>query len=284
MPTPHPMEDADWADIEDRRGGNPYGSVRDRVVKIGRAWEHAPGASLSMTFPGETEQGAAYRLPSNDRIAMEHILEPHQEATIDRCRLEPVVLAIQNTTTLNYNGHKKTGGLVNLCGGGSGSRGLLAHVGLAVTEARRPLGVSELNATQRDATLTKDPPESVPIRMVPGNMGMVARGGVAAHSPLDGRLGPSPQVELDPGIRDGVLIHLAPDNGGRRCRLTVNPDAIRALDHGDLVLEDLVDTVNLVGQQRSQRGIRILAEILDRVAIVETDRRPLFTTQRSEAD
>ena len=37
MPTPHPMEDADWADIEDRRGGHPYGSVRDPVVKMGRA-------------------------------------------------------------------------------------------------------------------------------------------------------------------------------------------------------------------------------------------------------
>ena len=161
-PTPHLMEDADWADIEYRRGAHPDGRLRERVVEMGRAWEHAPGASLPVIFPGAAEQKAAYRLLSNDRITMEHVLEPHQEATVDRCRLEPVVLAIQDTTTLNYNGHRKTGGLVNLGGGGSGSWGLLAHVGLAVTEARRPLGVYELNATQRDATLTDDPVDSVP--------------------------------------------------------------------------------------------------------------------------
>ena len=147
-PTPHLREDADWADIEYRRGAHPDGRLRDRVVEMGRAWEHAPGASLPVIFPGAAEQKAAYRLLSNDRITMEHILEPHQEATVDRCRLEPVVLAIQDTTTLNYNGHQKTGGLVNLGGGGSGSRGLLARVGLAVTEGRPPArGVR----TQRDA-------------------------------------------------------------------------------------------------------------------------------------
>ena len=148
-PTPHLPKDADWADIEYWRGAHPDGRLRDRVVEMGRAWERAPGASLPVIFPGAAEQKAAYRLLSNDRITMEHILEPHQEATVDRCRLEPVVLAIQDTTTLNYNGHEKTRGLVNLGGGCKGSWGLLAHVGLAVTEARRPLGVFELNATPR---------------------------------------------------------------------------------------------------------------------------------------
>ncbi len=120
-PTPHLPKDTDWADIEYRRGSHPDGRLRDRVVAMGRAWEHAPGASLPAIFPGPAEQKAAYRLLSNDRIKMEHILQPHQEATVDRCRLEPVVLALQDTTTLNYNGHQKTAGLVNLGGGGSGT-------------------------------------------------------------------------------------------------------------------------------------------------------------------
>ena len=160
-PTPHLPEGTDWADIEYRRGAHPDGRLRDRVVEMGRAWEHAPGASLPAIFPGAAEQKAAYRLLSNGRITMEHILEPHQEATVERCRLEPVVLAIQDTTTLNYNGHEKTKGLVNVGGGGTGTWGLLAHVGLAVTEARRPLGVFELNATQRDARAGDEAPESV---------------------------------------------------------------------------------------------------------------------------
>ncbi len=160
-PTPHLPEDVDWADIEYGRGSHPDGRLRDRVVAMGRAWEHARGASLPAIFPGAAEQKAAYRLLSNDRITLEHILQPHQEATVDRCRLEPVVLALQETTTLNYNGHRKTAGLVNLGGGGSGTWGLLAHVGLAVTEARRPLGVFEVNGTQRDGALTDKAPDNV---------------------------------------------------------------------------------------------------------------------------
>ncbi len=81
---------------------------------------------------------------------MDDILQPHREATVSRCRLEPVVLALQDTTTLNCNGYRRTTGLVDIGGGGSGTRGIRAQVGLAVGEGRRPLGVFELNASQRD--------------------------------------------------------------------------------------------------------------------------------------
>ncbi len=149
-PEPCRVKGADWADFEYGRSSHPDGRLRKRLLAMGRAWENAPGASLPVIFPAEAEQKAAYRLLSNDRIKMDDILQPHREATVERCRLEPVVLAIQDTTTLNYNGHRKTTGLVDLGGGGSGTRGILAHVGLAISETRRPLGVFELNATQRD--------------------------------------------------------------------------------------------------------------------------------------
>ena len=72
-------------------------------------------------------------LLSNGSVTMEHNLEPHQATMVERCQLEKVVLAIQDTTTLNYDGLEATGGLVGLGGGGKGTRGLWAHVGLAVT-------------------------------------------------------------------------------------------------------------------------------------------------------
>ena len=78
---------------------------------------------------------------------MEHILEPHQATMVERWQL---VLAIQDTTTLNYGGLATTEGLVGLGGGGKGTRGLVAHVGLAVNAAGRPLGVFALDATFRD--------------------------------------------------------------------------------------------------------------------------------------
>ena len=79
---------------------------------------------------------------------MDHILEPHQATMVERYQVEKVVLALQDTTTLNYTGLKATGGLVDL--GGKETRGLLAHVGLAVTATGRPLGVFALDATFRD--------------------------------------------------------------------------------------------------------------------------------------
>ncbi len=147
---------ADWADLEYGRGSHPDGRVRTRVLAMGRAWENAPGASLPVIFPSAAAQKAAYRLLSSARVTMEHILDSHAEATVERCRQERVVLVLQDTTTLNYNGHCKTKGRVNLGGGGSGTRGILAHFTLAVTEGRRPLGVIDLNATQREGTEAPD--------------------------------------------------------------------------------------------------------------------------------
>ncbi len=69
---------------------------------------------------------------------------------VERCRLEEVILAIQDTTTLNCDGLEATAGLVGLGGGDKGSRGLAAHAGLAVNAAGRPLGVFALDAAFRD--------------------------------------------------------------------------------------------------------------------------------------
>ena len=63
---------------------------------------------------------AAYRLLSSDGVTMEHILESHSEQTVERCRAERFVLAVQDTTTPNYNGLSGTSGLDALGGGGQG--------------------------------------------------------------------------------------------------------------------------------------------------------------------
>ena len=142
-------ENADWAELEYGRCQHTDGRVRDRIVRVGRAWEKEFGATIPVMFPDVVERTAVYRLLSNERVTMEHILEPHQERTVDRCRVEPVVLAVQDTTTVNYDGHNGTQGLVGLGGRGKGVRGLVAHFGLALTTSGRPLGLFELNADFR---------------------------------------------------------------------------------------------------------------------------------------
>ena len=82
---------------------------------------------------------------------MEHILEPHHEATVERCRWERLVLAVQDTTTLDYNGLTATKGLDGLGGGGSGTKGILAHCGMAISGTGHPLGLFALDASFRQA-------------------------------------------------------------------------------------------------------------------------------------
>ena len=149
-PALHMDEDTDWAGREYARSTHPDGRVRDRIERMGRAWLERPGAAIPAIFPAKADRKAAYRLLSSGKVSMEHILEPHQATMVERCQLEELVLAIQDTTTLNYDGLKATAGLVSLGGRGKGACGLLAHVGLAVNAAGRPLGVFALDATFRD--------------------------------------------------------------------------------------------------------------------------------------
>ena len=140
----------DWAAREYGRTSHTDGRVRDRIVRMGRAWLKNMGEDLPVLFPSKAEQKAAYRLLSNPRISMEHILEPHYEATADRCRGEALVLAIQDTSALNYTGLEATAGLADLGGGGKGSKGILTHAGLAVTSEGRPLGLFTMDAAFRE--------------------------------------------------------------------------------------------------------------------------------------
>ena len=140
-----------WARREYGRCPHPDGRVRRRVAEMGAAWLRRLGEPVPAIFPGRAEQAAAYRLLSNPGVTMEHVLESHCEATVERCRVEPLVLAVQDTTTLSYDGLSATGGLDSPGGGGKGSCGILAHAGVAVNGAGRPLGLFMADAGFRRA-------------------------------------------------------------------------------------------------------------------------------------
>ncbi len=139
-------EYARWAEREYARSSHPDGRIRERIVKIGKAWVDHLGESIPVIFPSRSDRKAVYRLLSNEQVSMEHILEPHQASTAERCVSESVVLAIQDTTALNYHGLSDTEGLVGIGGRGAGAKGILAHFGLAINEVGRPLGVYALDA------------------------------------------------------------------------------------------------------------------------------------------
>ncbi|MXY70035.1 MAG: IS4 family transposase [Acidobacteriia bacterium] len=152
--------DASWSEREFARSDLPDGRLRERLVRLGKAWEQCPGQPLPALFPGRAEQQAAYRFLHNGKVAAQDILQPHREALLERCRLHSTVLLVQDTTTLNYTGlGGSTSGLGPLKERSSSSRGLFVHAAVGFTEGGRPLGVSGLETWARPEAEPEQEPE-----------------------------------------------------------------------------------------------------------------------------
>lgn len=112
--------------------------LNSRVVKLLESLSERPSASIPDACDGWAETKAAYRLLAQDKIGWEDILEPHWARTQERMRAEPVVLCLQDTTELDFNGQTIEGlGPLSY----EAQRGMYLHATLAVTTDRIPLGV-----------------------------------------------------------------------------------------------------------------------------------------------
>lgn len=97
-----------------------------------------PTASIPEACDSWSETCAAYRFLGNAEVSWEGILAPHWERTQERMRTHPVVLCIQDTTELDFNGQETDGfGPLNY----EARRGMYLHPTYAVTPGREPLGV-----------------------------------------------------------------------------------------------------------------------------------------------
>ncbi len=81
----------------------------------------------------------AYRFFENEAIEPAAILASHSEATWERVAAVPVVLAVQDTTELDFSTHRATTGLGPLRV--PSNQGLLVHSTLVVTPEGLPLGL-----------------------------------------------------------------------------------------------------------------------------------------------
>jgi hypothetical protein len=148
---PPPTQVAGWAIAE--FGHAELGDDRrtDRLLMIATAFAQQPTAPIPQACgPGPATQGA-YRFFENDDIEPEAIRDAHHQSTLERLRHHSIVLALQDTSTLNYSTHPQTEGL-----GPIGTRrqkiiGLLLHSTLAVTPSGLPLGMLHTAVHARDS-------------------------------------------------------------------------------------------------------------------------------------
>src|SRR6185369_12280855 len=82
-----------------------------RLITVATQLAQQPGAS----FPEACGSGAAlkatYRLLGNEAVATAEFLASHVGATYGRALRLPVVLAVQDTTEVDWTGHAATSGL-----------------------------------------------------------------------------------------------------------------------------------------------------------------------------
>ena len=80
----------------------------------------------------------------------EAIRDAHHQATLERARPHAIVLALQDTSTLNYSTHPQTQGLGPIGSHSEKTIGLLLHSTLAVTPSGQPLGLLHTAVDARD--------------------------------------------------------------------------------------------------------------------------------------
>ncbi len=113
-----------------------------------------PDASFPSLF-ASAELEAAYRFFGNASVTADGILSGHFEATRDRCRREPGVIVVHDSTTLNFRAAGQRRGLGRLVTSG---QAFFAHVSLAIPDdgSRRPLGVLALKTWTRTERSTRN--------------------------------------------------------------------------------------------------------------------------------
>jgi len=137
-----------WA--KDELGGADFGDKRltNRFIHIISDIAAQPEASVPQACGTEAATKATYRFLDNENVTQEAIRASHRDKTVERVKEYKVVLAIQDTTSLNYTAHKATSGLGPI--DGNGSNGMHVHSVLAVSSDGIPLGLVHQQVWSRD--------------------------------------------------------------------------------------------------------------------------------------
>jgi hypothetical protein len=134
------------ADLGDQR-------LNRRLVKLTERFADKPTASIPGACPDWSETQAVYRFfdqANNAKrpLGWETILTPHMERTEARMRQHRVVLCLQDTTELDFNGQGIDGlGPLSY----EAQRGMYLHPTYVVTPEREPLGITDAWMWSREA-------------------------------------------------------------------------------------------------------------------------------------
>jgi hypothetical protein len=127
-----------WTDVEFAELDLGDARLDRRARKIMERFSDNPSGSIPKACNGWGETIATYRFMQNDTVKWDGIMAPHWSQTQQRMSEHPVILCLQDTTEINFNGQQITGlGPLSY----EVQRGMYLHPTYAVTPERLPLGV-----------------------------------------------------------------------------------------------------------------------------------------------
>ncbi len=143
-------EPADW--VEEELGTVELYDPRlsRRLFQLVRDFYGQPQAPIPQACGSHAKAKAAYRFFGNDRVTMNEVLRAHVESAVQRIKNHKVVLAVQDTTSVNYTTHRAAEGLGPISNRKDASIGLLVHDTMAFTTDGTPLGLLDVQCWARD--------------------------------------------------------------------------------------------------------------------------------------
>ena len=121
-----------------------------RLCRVAEDFADQPDVSIPKASGDWGQTCAAYRLLDNDQVKPADILAAHQIRTLERAATVPLLLAVSDTTSLNYSQHAATAGLGPIRTRRDKTLGLWLHSLVAFTPQGVSLGVLDAQCWARD--------------------------------------------------------------------------------------------------------------------------------------
>ena len=131
------------ADLGDKR-------LNQRLLKVAAALARQPQASIPKATGSWGQACAAYRFLDHTTFTPHDLLRPHFQRTVERAAAQPTVLAVADTTSLNFGCCPHTQGLGLIGNRADKFFGLWLHSLLAFTPQGLPLGLLDTQCWARD--------------------------------------------------------------------------------------------------------------------------------------
>ncbi len=138
-----------WAISAFGQADLPDARLNDRLIGLASALAAKPVSSLPQACGRWAPTKGAYRFLSNPRVTQAQLLKSNALSSARFCAQVPLVLCVQDTTTISFGARQKTVGL-GAVNDHPTARGCLTHSTLAISEDGIVLGLLDVRSWARD--------------------------------------------------------------------------------------------------------------------------------------